>query len=867
MIEKPRLGKLRAVRRPLIIPDGDSSELPAHMVALPGDGAWSLWRWVGLRGAGFPAALAQRLAAPDSASAAGEVFAAEEAARRSRSEAITLLFAACASAEEPRRAALEKAVRRLQKGKPAEPSTLGGAEREAAERFVESRARLARALADFQAAFAADELSTSAAIGEVAAMPLFREAVIWQNRRALHTCVNRLLDPGAARDSQRRQHEELAASYLLRYCMKNDTIGFFGPVGWARLSASSAVSVAEPGERLLEKRSVYFEGWCLDVLAEKLCEGGEVRPWLAPRRRPTVRVEGETLHLPFGATVKIDAAQAAVLRACDGTRMAWQVARGLARADVPGLRGEPHVYELLNRLERHGLILWKIELPVEAHPERTLRSILGRITREDLRAAALAPLDELDAARRGIEAAVGDPERLDAAIGRLEETFTRVTGRAAAGAEGQPYARALAYEDCRRDLRMEFGAEMLGQLAPPLELVLSSSRWLTHEAFAHYEGVLEELYEGAAREAGTPEVDAMTLWTEILPRFFQHGEATGDLLARRLHEKWAALLAIPEGERHAQFDSAGLRERAAAAFRVPDDAPKFVRYHSPDLMVEAESVEAMRRGDYRFVLGEIHVALNTLGYVLWLEQHPSPQEFFEARHLDIPETLVVPIYPKMTFGGAMRTQNKLSSPKDIRLDYAPELPSTTTEGSIPISELVAVRGERGVEIRHRRSGLRLDVMNLIAQGVSQVIASRFGVMPSRRHNPRVTIDRLVVARESWAFEPGEMEFAGVKGRAERFLAARRWGRAHGLPRHVFVKSPVEAKPVYVDFDSPVAVDIFAKVVRRTERESPGGPAIKVSEMLPAPGGLWLPDAQGTRYTSELRMVAVDMQGWWRASAS
>jgi len=55
----------------------------------------------------------------------------------------------------------------------------------------------------------------------------------------------------------------------------------------------------------------------------------------------------------------------------------------------------------------------------------------------------------------------------------------------------------------------------------------------------------------------------------------------------------------------------------------------------------------------------------------------------------------------------------------------------------------------------------------------------------------------------------------------------------------------------------MSVAIFAKMVRLS-REL-GGPAapISLSEMLPDPDHLWLPDVEGQRYTSELRMVALD----------
>jgi hypothetical protein len=73
---------------------------------------------------------------------------------------------------------------------------------------------------------------------------------------------------------------------------------------------------------------------------------------------------------------------------------------------------------------------------------------------------------------------------------------------------------------------------------------------------------------------------------------------------------------------------------------------------------------------------------------------------------------------------------------------------------------------------------------------------------------------------------------------------------------VFVKMPTERKPTYVDLSSPIYVDLFARFVRNLQRVDPSA-SISITEMLPCPSGAWLPDAAGRRYTSELRIVAVD----------
>jgi hypothetical protein len=80
-----------------------------------------------------------------------------------------------------------------------------------------------------------------------------------------------------------------------------------------------------------------------------------------------------------------------------------------------------------------------------------------------------------------------------------------------------------------------------------------------------------------------------------------------------------------------------------------------------------------------------------------------------------------------------------------------------------------------------------------------------------------------------------------------------------LPRFAFVKVPIERKPFYVDFDSPIYVSILAKMVRRTIDTGDPSPEITVSEMLPSIDEVWLPDSEGRCYASEFRIVAIDLK--------
>jgi hypothetical protein len=129
-------------------------------------------------------------------------------------------------------------------------------------------------------------------------------------------------------------------------------------------------------------------------------------------------------------------------------------------------------------------------------------------------------------------------------------------------------------------------------------------------------------------------------------------------------------------------------------------------------------------------------------------------------------------------------------------------------------------------------------------------------LPAEGHSPRVSIDRLVLAREQWRFAPDELEFARIESALERLRHARRWQEKHRIPRFVFVKIPEETKPCYVDFEAPVFVEALARLARQAS-------TVTVTEMLPDPSQCWLPDAQGRRYACELRFAVVDPRRWQR----
>jgi len=109
-------------------------------------------------------------------------------------------------------------------------------------------------------AFGAGE---DARLAEVARDPAFREAVAWQSRESLTRAVDKLANGAAGSPSRARRWTDVVSSYWQRYCSKNDTIGFFGPLAWGTFGDELSFRSGA----LERERVVHFETWAMEAVA------------------------------------------------------------------------------------------------------------------------------------------------------------------------------------------------------------------------------------------------------------------------------------------------------------------------------------------------------------------------------------------------------------------------------------------------------------------------------------------------------------------------------------------------------------------------------------------------------------------------
>ncbi|MEV1329756.1 thioesterase domain-containing protein [Micromonospora costi] len=728
------------------------------------------------------------------------------------------------------------------------------------------------------AAAAADELLTTGAgeeqfdkefaeavtaagrrLTELAGDPLLREAVIWQNRNAMLALDGlRRGGPDAPRNVRRRDRERALLKYWQRYCGKNETVGFFGPGCWATIDPTRPeVAEVRPGSALTRRRWVWFESWALTAYADHLGRDLAVRSWWPPRLAAHLRLVDRAVLRPGRPPVALSPVEAALLAAADGRR----AARDLVTDPAVGLRRPEDGYALLDRLVERELITWDAALPVSPDAEGVLRARIESVGDPVAREAARAGFDRLCAARDAVADAAGDPDRLRAALDGLDETFTALTGQPPRRREGQMYAgRTLCYEDTSRDLDVVFGASLLDGVAAPLGVLLQAARWLAAALEDAYGAVFRELYDELRAEAGDRPVALSDLWFLVQGLFWGDGERPVDAVAAEFAGRWAGLFgldALPDGTTDVRLRAADLAARVAEVFPTVRPGWSNGRLHSPDLQICASDAAALARGDYTVVLGELHAAWPSFDCQVFTPSHPDVERLRAALAEDLGERRIRLLFPTDWPRRTSRVAEALIGPTDRQLAFLPA-PGADPARVLPTVALT-VTDDAGRLVATAPDGQRWPLTEVFSGLLAAHAVDGFKLVAAAPYTPRITLDRLVVARQTWRTTVGECGLGTVTGERERFLAVRRWRRRLGLPEWVYAKLGTETKPCFVDLSSPAFANMFCAMVRAARTDGGDGTSLVVSEMLPTPDDAWVPDAQGKRYFSELRLHIVDAE--------
>ena len=635
---------------------------------------------------------------------------------------------------------------------------------------------------------------------------------------------------------RRRSAQTTLTGYLQRFCAKNDTASYFGPLNYGRLSR-------EPGVPALRYRlapealrsHVHLSHWVVAELYRAMAEDEELRLALPLERSALVVENGAGVTILGLPGLRLNASSARVLRACCRGRSGFDVARRL------GL--EPAALDaIVRQLTATGLLRLRAEPPADRlEVLSAFRETVAAAPPGAARAGWLGFVDRISDLLRGFE--VG---KLAARISLTEELERLCAQRLGLnprrGAGGLYMDRFVLFEQCVGDVEgLAIGERLAGALSG-IGTALDLIAWNAREVARAYQRPAWALVEAAGLAGRT-----MPL-LELLERLPQH-EPPGAPDRTAWRRFWARILErlapgpVLELSR-SQIEATGLVDLSVGGWIT-----------APDLMLAATGSDAVERGDFRIVLAEVHpiilaAQLHSAAYRSDLESVAlRARRALESTFVDAEEAILASTrVSKITEAGLQRVrihQEWLGQSAD-----AEDVPIADLDAELIEAHGCALR-IRGTDRRlHLRRPFFMDhpmpaVLGLFER--PQVLAMEIDVAD---HLPRIVVDGIVIQRERWRF--GLEDLPDSKGDRESFefyASMVAWQRRHGLPQRVFgrMQGRGEVKPFLIDFASPLSC-------RALVRECRGATGMVITEMYPGPSDLWLRGPAGG-FTSELRLNA------------
>lgn len=699
----------------------------------------------------------------------------------------------------------------------------------------------------FQDIYEQASREVSSALTKVAADRHLSKAIGWQNAPFLHV-LKKLRQPADRLNSGRRADERRLAMYWQRYCGKADTIGSFGPFAWVQVNTVPGFGSFHHGPGLVASARPSFESWMVVELGNWIASRKDVATWFPPVLEPMVHLdEGNSLMLiPGQSPLRLHPEEVAVLRLADGRRSPQEIV-----AELTGRVPERSIHKVLEKYARKRLISRGPSIPISVEAWQILRHRVSTVGDAPLREEIDEILDRFELLLDDVMAARDDAE-LTVALSRLNTQFLETTGTTPTRGAGSMYAgRTLCYFDSQRDVDWTLGSEMLDSLDDALALLLRSADWFAERLQRGYAEALSELARELLETKET--VRLSDLWAPSLDLFWGDNPAPLTEAIRDLSERWAGILdQFKDSCTHVQLNSADLAPAVTAAF--PEvQAPASLGIHSPDLQFLASGPEAISRGEFTAVLGELHACYASLDIpaIEWSVPEGSVRgainDVLRLRRL-------VPLFPESWRRNTGRVVPATSASQDRLLGFTRAV-SVDRMQVWPMASLTVVEGKAGLEL----VGPDGEHMPLVAAWVipiSMVAADAFKVGLGGEHSPRLSIDRLVLFRETWRLNTDEIEIHTRARRANDHLVVRSWQRRNGLPDEVFVKFEHEVKPTYLHFGSVPLVASFLANIRRQRTRPDGNHRVIISECLPRPQDSWLSDQKGNRYVSEVRLQMI-----------
>jgi hypothetical protein len=639
---------------------------------------------------------------------------------------------------------------------------------------------------------------------------------------------------GSLHGWKRRSAEVALTAYLQRFCAKNDTASYFGPINYGRIRNDASMPALTYRMTVPEAWSrVYASHWFVAELYRMILADEQLQLALPVQRSALVRYSKNQVSAPGLAPMRLDDQSGEVFRESLHGRSGFELAQRLG-LEAPRLRA------IILELNKVGLLRLSAEPPADRLDVLTaFREMIAAAPRSAARQDWLALVARMtDLLGRFEQADLPARIRL---MDELEQLCTdRLQANPRRGA-GRLYTdRFVLFDQCVGDIGELTVAGPLAAALAGLATALDLFAWNAREISEAYKRRAWPFIHAANLSGRTVAL------LELLERVPQP-EVLDDRSAWR--QFWAATL-----NGHAPGHVLALsRSHIEASPLVNLSITGLVA--APDIMLAAADADSINRGDFKIVLAEVHPVIvpTQLHFYAYHPQASAVAQIarkaLESTFASTEEAILASTrISKITESGLQRV--RVHQEWVARSENAEDVPIAELDAELPDQDSCSLR-IRGTE-RHLylKRPLFVDQPMPAVLGVferPEVWATEIDVA---EHLPRIEVDGIVIQRERWRFGSANIPTSNADRDSFDFYASLvAWQQKHELPEYVFGRAlgRGEVKPFLIDFASPLSCIAFV-------RECHGAAGMVVTEMFPGPDQLWLRGPEGA-FTSELRLSA------------
>ena len=661
-----------------------------------------------------------------------------------------------------------------------------------------------------------------------------------RERLAKQTSDSGVLPP---RNKASRAHERHLLLYLQRVAAKNDSLSAFGPEGWGTIEGDAAALAFTPRPGIAA-RETFLERWTAHGVAAALNADPEIRAELSPRLNPNGLIAGNRfVFTDTGEAIELDEAALQTLQRIDSK----------TPAHSPGLDAA-----MLERLAEQKIIRWEIEVPaLEPHAFDVLLADVEAWRDTPVRSRWLERLQPIAALPQKFAGTEDTAARIQI-IGEADERLQRLGALPKTGTRFLYSAANPIGEECFRECNFTIGEDLVGEVvreaAPWIDLWRDSYAFVASRVAAGLRGILEK---APTKNGAMP-----------LPAFFHVCEQlrmplTGPAMVGLAHMAFQEVKAAFRQQVASRADAEEWQLTADDCHSVRKNFqyPKFDEYTYPsaDMQISVKSVEAVARGEYEWLLAELHppVALlhhgfywgcpdkEALGRAVGSTTNGRPTLHFGFFAIDFTATTVVRVFDAIP---------------DLMNFVAPQRGNPHWR-IIPSAEIEVFADDANgdVALRLRGSG---KYLGSLARGWWMALGFHPFLFGRAPHMPRLRCGKVIVQRRSWTVSLEELPAGNYTGVSRSLVAAiERLRAAKGWRRYIYIRPSEQAlrrsgaegrdkdtKPVFIDLESYLFLEIFHGWLTKAGE-------LEVTEMLPDPDHLLWQEKDGRR-TFELRTQIV-----------